>query len=427
MISCLGCSEGVSSSQPIVRGASQNADNNSVMEQNESIHEISKTLPESSAEEVFKKRLLPILNSPKPSSCTECHLAGVELKSYLRPTQAATFAALVKHGMIDTENPDDSKILTFINRAPEQPSLITQKVREQESQAFRAWIHAAIKDPELLAAKPDDTNIGPQVSDEIIRHARKDRVLASFIENIWTEVARCAACHSPDQNQKQVKAHGEQVSWITLNDPQATLNYILDADLIDIENPEKSLLLQKPTLQVEHMGGQKMMIGDRSYKQFRRFIDDYSAIVKSEYHGASELPQPSGEVSVVTDIWLKIEKIPARYDGMLLQVDLYEWNDDGWSSRRIATSDRAIFGKGNLWQHTLSLTADRHSEWSQKIKNKSLPQGRYLAKVYIDQAGQLEADFEAELDASDLVMEIEFNSQWRAGYGKMTVIKFTEQ
>ena len=29
--------------------------------------------------EVFEQRIMPIFKSPNPSSCTECHLAGVDL------------------------------------------------------------------------------------------------------------------------------------------------------------------------------------------------------------------------------------------------------------------------------------------------------------------------------------------------------------
>ena len=102
---------------------------------------------------------------------------------------------------------------------------------------------AAVKDPELLKIAADAKPLGPQLADEVIRHARKDRVLASFIDNIWTEVARCSGCHSPDQNQKQAKEFGEQVSWITLRDPEATLAYMLEAELINVDRPDQSLLL----------------------------------------------------------------------------------------------------------------------------------------------------------------------------------------
>ena len=112
---------------------------------------------------------------------------------------------------MDVKASNDSKILRFISRRPEQPNLLTDKVRQQEIEAFRNWIRATVKASELLAAKVKES-IGPQVPGEVIRHTRKDRVLASFIDNVWTELGQCAACHSPDRNQKQVKEHGEQVS-----------------------------------------------------------------------------------------------------------------------------------------------------------------------------------------------------------------------
>ncbi|MBX3444902.1 MAG: hypothetical protein KF774_21050 [Planctomyces sp.] len=376
---------------------------------------------------LFESRILPIFQSAKPSSCSECHLSGVDLKDYIRPTQREMFASLVAAEMIDPEKPDDSKILRFISRRPERPGIITDQVRQQEFEAFRAWIRAAVIDPDLLTALDKAEPIGPEAPDEVIRHARKDRVLASFIENVWTEVGRCAACHSPDRNQEQVNKHGEQVSWIKLRDPQGTLNYMLEADLIDIENPELSLLLTKPTMQIEHGGGQKMVVGDRTYKQFRRFLDDYAAVAQGKYTTSQQLPPPGDEISVVTDIWLKIEGVPANYDGMLLQADLHRWTETGWSEQRVATSDRPIFGKGNLWQHSLSLTAPRDSAWAKEIVGEKLPPGRYLVKLYIDRTGKLEKDFASELGPEDLVGEVEAESDWPAGYGRMTVIGFREE
>lgn len=382
--------------------------------------------PSAASLALFEKRILPIFQSAKPSSCSECHLSGVDLKAYIRPTQQETFAALVRAGMIDTANPEKSKLLSFISRTPEVPNLVTDAVRREEYDAFSAWIRAAAADPQLLADRSEAAPVGPQIPAEVIRHARRDRVLASFIDNIWTEVGRCAACHSPDRNQKQVAEHGDQVSWITLNEPQATLDYMIEHDLIDAATPENSLLLTKPTQQVEHGGGQKMVIGDRSYKQFRRFIDDYAAIVHGNYSKSDELPEESPEVSRVTDIWLKIEGVPDRYDQMLLQVDLYRQTESGWSEFRVATSDRPVFGKGNLWQHSLSLTAPRGSIEAAALKAEQLPPGRYLVKLFVDQTGKLVKDFTAELGTEDFVGQIEVESEWPAGYGRMTVVKYPE-
>jgi mono/diheme cytochrome c family protein len=376
---------------------------------------------------IFERRILPIFQSTNASSCSECHLSGVDLKDYIRPTQQATFASLVGAKLIDMDDPDNSKILQFISRRPDQPSLLTDKVRQQEFKAFRAWICAAVSDSTLLADNRKPEAIGPQLPKEVIRHARKDRILASFIDNVWNEVGRCAACHSPDRNQKQVKEHGDQVSWITLRDPQATLNYMLEAGLVDADDPEKSLLLLKPTMQVKHGGGQKMVVGDRTYKQFRRFIDDYAAVVAGKYTKLEQIPEPNDETAVVTEIWLKIEDVPENFDKMLLQADLYRRTDSGWSPFRVATSDRLVFGKGRLWQHSLSLTAPRGTPWAEEIRSERLPPGRYLIKIYIDKAARLQQDFTAELREEDLVGQLEVESRWPAGYGKMTVVKFPEK
>ncbi len=380
--------------------------------------------PEASSLAIFSKRILPILQSAKPSSCAECHLSGVDLKDYIHPTQQATFAALVAAEMIDVQNPGNSKILTFINRRPERSSLITDKIRQEEYEAFRAWIQAAVADPQLLAEK-GAAAVGPHVPAEVVRHARKDRVLESFVDNIWTEVTRCAACHSPGQNQKQVKEHGEQVSWIKPGEPEATLSYMLEAGIINPDAPLKSLLLMKPTQQVEHGGGQKMVVGDRTYKQFRRFIDDYSASTHGKYTTADQLPSRKEEVSIISDIWLKIEGVPAKYDQKLLQADLYRQTNAGLPEhRRLATSDRPVFGKGKLWQHSLSLTAPRDSPWAKEMQSKRLPPGKYLVKLYIDQSGRLQKDFTAELGEQDFVGQIEVDSRWPVGYGKMTIVRF---
>lgn len=372
---------------------------------------------------IFEKRILPILQAAKPSSCAECHLSGVDLKDYIRGDQAETFAALVERGMIDVKKPGDSKLLAFIAREPERPSLVGAAARKEELAAFRQWIVAAAKDPKLLAAKSTEP-IGPRVSDEVIRHARNDRVLASFVENVWSEAGRCAACHSPDRNQEQRKKHGERVSWMTVRDPQATMQYMLDEGLIDVEHPEKSLILLKPTMQVEHGGGQKMLIGDRTYKQFRRFVEDYKATLEGKYQKAGDLPASNAEVASVSEVWLKVEGIPQKYDQLLLQVDLYAWERDHWSAHRVATSDRAIFGKGGLWQHNLSLVALRDSAWAKNINEGKLPPGRYKAVLLLDRAGRLKEQYESQLGHDDQVGEIEFESKWPAGYGNMTVLKF---
>jgi hypothetical protein len=427
LLNAVSCSKPATVSAPVA--AEKQPDDNDTLKSSASTKPEAKTA--SSALTVFNQRILPIMQAKNPSSCAECHLSGVDLKQYIHESQEKTFASMRDAGLIDVKNPDGSKILKFIGRAPKKPSIVSAKVRKQELEAFRAWIHAAVKDPALAKTKGDGKLLGPTIPDSVIRHARTDRVLASFIDNVWTEVGRCAGCHSPDRNQKQVAKHGEEVSWITLADPQATLDYMLDAELIDTSSPEQSLILLKPTMQVKHGGGQKMVIGDRTYKQFRRFAEDYAATITEKYKSAEDLPKTDDEVSATSEIWMKLTGVPAEYDKMLLQVDLYRWQDGdqpGWSKTRWATADRPAFGKGKLWQQSLSLCAARGTPRAEKIAEaKRLPEGRYLAKIYIDREGKLKDDYLHVLGKRDFVGQLEITSRWPAGYGRMTVAKFPQQ
>jgi hypothetical protein len=376
---------------------------------------------------IFQRRILPILSAKNASSCSECHLSGVDLKDYIRPTQEETFAALKGAGLIDSAKPEASKLLAFIARKPDKPSLITDKVRREEYEAFRAWIAAAVKDPALGKAKTTDETIGPDLPKEVIRHARKDRVLASFLDNVWSEVARCAHCHSPERNAEQVKKHGEHISWIKLGNPQATLDHLREHELLDLESPEKSLFLLKPLNQVMHGGGQKMAFGDRTYQQFRGFIEDLAATEAGRYQSADQLPEPPREHSIATGIWLKITDVPAKLDKLVLQADVYRWDErsKSWSSHRWATGDRLIAGDRQLWQQHLSLVAPRESERAAELgRQPSLPAGKYLVRIYVDQENRLEKEYPTSLGAAELVGEVEVTSRWPEGYGSMTVVKF---
>ena len=375
---------------------------------------------------IFERRILPILNSPKPSSCAECHLSGVELKDYLRPNPYETFAALNDAGLIDLKQPKQSKLLQFIRRKPESSSLVSAKVWEEELSAFTAWIEAAAADPKFREAKIKAVDIGPAIPNEVIRHGRNDEVLASFVEHIWSESLRCAGCHSPKLNQKQVEKFGTRVSGLVPDNPAATLQKLRDQGLIDLDNPAQSLILQKPTMQVEHGGGQKMLVGDRSYKQFLAFIEDYAKSAHGDYKTAKDLPSPMPEVGRATDSWFKLTEVPESFDKLLLQVDLHriEPGKPGWSKERWASGDRAVFGKGKLWQQHLTVTAPRDSARAKEIAAKAtLPPGKYHVRVFVDRTNRLAKNPQETVNERDLVAEFDVDSRWPTGYGNMTTAK----
>jgi hypothetical protein len=380
------------------------------------------------ASDIFARRILPLAKADKPSSCIECHTAGVDLSQYIRGDEASTFAALRAAGLVNVEQPEKSKLLEFIARAPAKADPVLAKVRAEELAAFRTWIAAAAKNPVLveqaLVSAKDTTSIGPTLPPQIIRHARRDRLLESFVETIWIERERCAGCHSPDKNQRQVKEHGEYISWIVPDDPAGTLATIIDHGLINTINPDKSPILQKPLNEVEHGGHIKFARGTRTDKQFRRFLHDYVATTTGKYQTAADLPQPKPQIYAATAQHLRVTDFPAEFGGKIIRIDLHRWTDAGWSKTSVASVDGVVNPKNAMFQGVVFAILPRMPDIAKEVQaRRQFPGGRYLARLYIDRDGNAARDRDYELAASDFVGEVEFDGPWPAGYLPPMIIK----
>jgi hypothetical protein len=387
-------------------------------------------------QEVFQKRLMPIFKSPNPSSCVQCHLAAVDLRNYILPSAEATYVSLRDQGLINTDRPEESKILALIKMGEKDnagAALIYQKARDAEYAAFADWIKASVADEKLKAlppGKPTDAKAGPKRPVEVIRHARKDAVLESFERNIWGMRNRCMGCHNENSNEcrKWVGQYGERVAWMKAEGAAATMEYLIKSKLIDVNNPERSLLLTKPLGTVEHKGGKKLLPGDQGYRGFRTWLEDYSKTVKDQYAGAASLPNDKDEPArFSTEIWVRLTNTPANWrDQMIVQIDVHAWDAAGnaFEPTPIASTDRGLFAKGRTTQHTLSLTAARGTPRAEQFKSgtPALPAGKYQIKVYADLSGRAGADWRKGLGPADYVGQTEIEARWAPGYGAMTTV-----
>lgn len=386
---------------------------------------------EPTPQEVFEKRLMPIFKSPNPSSCVQCHLTGVDLKDYILPDAEKTFRSLRDQGLIDLDAPERSKIVKLIDMGGQDKKgpVVHAKARAAEREAFLAWIAACAKDPALRAAAKLDAKefAKPAAPDEVIRHARTDRVLESFERNVWAWRFRCMNCHTEGtpHNEKHRKEYGDRVSWVKKGGAGATMDYLVGSKLINLEKPEESLLLRKP-LGEKHEGGVKFAVGDDAYKGFRTWIEDVAAMRKGKYTAAKDLPAAdTGPARFGTDIWLKLENCPPAWGDKLMQVKVFAWDEKakGWEAQPIAVSDRVVFGKGKLWQHNLTLLAPSGSDRAKAWRTApSLPEGKYLLRAYVDAEGRLAKDWKAQFGDADSVGATEFRARWRPGYGGMTTV-----
>jgi hypothetical protein len=377
---------------------------------------------------VFDRRIAPILRSKHPSSCAECHLSGVDLKDYIRPTEAATFAALRDGGMIDLNRPDVSRLLKLIRMSRPKTPLVTQSARNAEYDAFRSWIVSAAQNPSLLALPETAAPSKARAENAVLRHARIDTVLASFERNIWSQQGRCMGCHTPGtpENTEHVKKYGERVKWFVPDSPEETMKRVLAQNLVDLKKPEESLLLLKPLNKVPHGGGVKFLYGDAGYKQFRAWIEDYAASIKGDYKTARDLPAPSTISLVYTNCILNIVETPESWGDRLLTVDIYAWDSakGTWAAKPIATGDRGVWAKGRSTNVLVFLAVPPNSaeERSAKAKPDLVP-GRYLLKYYCDTTGALDRDYRRPANSPEFYQgQQTITSDWSKGWGSPTKV-----
>ena len=394
--------------------------------------------------DLFEQRILPIFNSPNPSSCTECHLSGVELKDYILPSHEKTFVSLRDQGLIDLKRPERSKILRFISMQDEasKSALISAKVRKLEYEAFAAWIKASCRDPQLrqAASLPTRGLARPSRPPEVIRYGRNDRVLASFVANIWSQRFRCTNCHAVTGklNEKIVREHGVDVTWIRPEGPAATMQYLADKGHIDLDQPAHSRFLRKATGEIKHGGGVKMRIGDAAYSAFRGWLEDYARVRKGGYAQASDLPQ--GPTWFGSEIWLRVKEAPVAWQGKLVRMTVHPWDagTKSFADQPIAQTSTIAEAKksGENQGHAKHNPVDTgwgtfaHMTLALRIPDEelvsaarapqapALPPGRYQVRIHVAAAPSGDAPLSAAADVFSGKAEIA--SEWKSGYASAT-------
>lgn len=414
--------------------------------------------------ELFNQRIMPIFRSPQPSSCVQCHLAAVDLKNYILPSHEKTFVSLRDQGLIDLEHPEESKVLTLIRMGDkdldEGAKLIHEKTRLAEYEAFANWIEACCNDPKLRDAPglTAEERARPERPDEVIRHARKSRVVDSFVRNVWSQRMRCFPCHTPNeidpsnpQHQAAVKTHREfkeklsAESFARMNifreTPEATLAYLIERSqdvkpgelpLINLEEPRNSLILLKPmsklpekkadgtfapassSAPVSHMGGLKMHKDDQSYKAFVAWLEDYANVVGNRYTGIEDLPADNW---VASNRFLQVAGAPESWpEGIPVQLFVHTWDEQqaSWHRDPIAFTQGTVTPR-RMVNGSLFVFAPQGKETTEQ--EDQLAGGRYLIKAYVDFRHRLEDDPTLLLDEEDFVGQTELNrSTWRDGF-----------
>lgn len=422
---------------------------------------------ESSSLELFEQRIMPIFKSAKPSSCVQCHLAAVDLKDYIKPSHEQTFVSLYANGLIDAKQPRQSKILKLIEMGDRDPDPRTrrlhEKTRQAEYEAFAAWIQASCSDPKMMKLAEQGelaVETGPKRPLDVVRHTRKSRVIDSFARNIWAQRMRCFPCHTPnelDENNPRHKTAMKRVKEmeakfgadrlrIFKKTPAATLQYLVEASketepgrlpLLNLKDPEKSLLLLKPTAKlpkrlenkqfeapsynepVSHMGGLKIHVDDPAYKAFVSWIRDYSRVVGDKYATVDQLPADNWRP---TKQFLAFFKTPEAWTPQRpVQMTVHPWDEskNDWAEAPIAFTQNKTTPRGRIVGALFAL-GDESSPYVRPSEggNVAIKPGRYLVKTFLDRDGKLADDPTLMLGEEDLFGQVELEAQWQEGFPK---------
>ncbi|WP_182868599.1 hypothetical protein [Stieleria mannarensis] len=413
------------------------------------------------AMQVFEERIMPIFRSPNPSSCVQCHLSSVDLKDYILPSHIDTFVALRDAGLVDVDSPDKSKILTLIRMGDKDADPLAKRIhaktRRAEYDAFSAWITACCNDQDLLSrsAPEQDSSIGPAKPLEVIRHARRSRVLEAFTRNVWSQRMRCFPCHTPDEidrgnpkHEKPAERHREYVKTygarmnLFRETPEATLATLVASSrkqtgknfpLINLRDPGKSLLVLKPTSKlppkqddgtlakpsssgpVFHMGGIKMHVDDHSYKLIVAWLEDYAAIVGDHYLTADQLPADNW---IATQRILRVKGTPPDWKpGTVVQLFVHRKDSTGqWSPDPVAFTQSVVTPRGMVNGALLLIASNLDSGYDGNDESFPLAAGEYLIKAYMDTEGKIKQSPAAFLDASDFAGQATIDAKWRVGF-----------
>lgn len=245
--------------------------------------------------DLYEKRIAPVLEDDRPKTCNQCHLSGIDLSNFVQNSPCQTMACLEEKGLVDLDSPEDSVILTWIERASPDSDLITEDVIQQEYDGFLEWIEFnAACGTEVCEAYDEPCGDDPLDTDCEYEYGATEQkefndpgdcsdltLELAFREKVYAWRGRCQPCHYSNFD----GAPEEAPRWIQVGECDegalATMRNVEHRSLIDIDDPTQSLLLLKPLPEdaggVQHGGHDKFQDDqDAAYLDFLYWLTRYT-------------------------------------------------------------------------------------------------------------------------------------------------------
>lgn len=240
--------------------------------------------------ELYEKRIAPLIEEERPSSCNTCHLSGINLERYATGDPCRTMACMVEEGLVSLEDPESSTILGWISRAQPDSGLITEAVIAEEYEGFKAWIEwsaacgadvcGVVENPCAPEVEPEgepaicsgeelsrEPGVPPETGDP--GDCSELTIETLFRDRVYVHRNRCAPCHT-----QGFDADGPD--WVRVGSCNegslATMRWLEREELIDASDPTASLLLLKPLSDGEFHGAGHTKFADVEDPTYRDLL-----------------------------------------------------------------------------------------------------------------------------------------------------------
>jgi hypothetical protein len=255
--------------------------------------------------ETYERYVEPLMTDAHPSTCNDCHLAGVDLGMFIQDEPCASMACLVDMGWVDLSEPEASQVLDFIMQGESDSSLITDEVVQREYDGFLEWIlWSAECHDDVCGVIEDPCSMGggeSELPDQVltpIGGCDEDSLVASFSEKVFDWHGRCWSCHVVGGESRDDWPGTTFFEWT--DDPEVsirlTMYNLIGLGAIDVDDPPNSKLITKPLAEdvevtteagtsvgIWHGGGDKFHLDndggftDPTYADFLDWILEYAA------------------------------------------------------------------------------------------------------------------------------------------------------
>lgn len=139
----------------------------------------------------------PFVSGAVESSCSQCHMTGIDIGMYAQDTPCQTLACMVDAGVVNLENPGESELLDFIRKGETSSSVFDV---EKEASAFQDWIEwsstcheqacGVLESPCTSGSGAASTGVDP------LGDCSENDLLATFWDALIIDRKRCNTCHS---------------------------------------------------------------------------------------------------------------------------------------------------------------------------------------------------------------------------------------